>query len=332
MKVFVTGATGAIGAHLVKSLSDRGNTVHILVRSLAKAKELSFKGVVPFVGDITNKRSIDQAIEGCTQVYHLAACAKVWAKNTGHFYKVNVQGTENVLQSALEHKIDKVVVTSTAGVLGPSINSVITEKKIRDVDFLNEYEGSKSMAESKIKDFVNVHGLNVVIVSPSRVYGPLVFGSPSSTTLMIDKYVNGSWRIYPGKGIELGNYVYIEDVISGHLLAMDKGQKGQVYLLGGENYDYKTFYKVLSEVSGVKRKMVSIPYWFQMILARLLWLRAETFLINPLFTPKWVRKGFYDWELSSEKSVRELGVSITPLKDGLIKTANYLKKVQGDRS
>ena len=94
--------------------------------------------------------------------------------------------------------MQKVVVTSTGGVFGPSINEIVTEEKIRDIDFLNEYEGSKTFAELKIMKFVNEHDLDVVIVSPTRVYGPFIFGFPSSTTLMIDKYINHSCRIYPG--------------------------------------------------------------------------------------------------------------------------------------
>ena len=128
----------------------------------------------------------------------------------------------------MEQKVNKVVVKSTAGIFGLSIKGVITEAKIRDVDFLNACEGYKSIAESKINDFVNEYGLDLVIVSPSRFYGFLVFGAPLSTNLMI----------YPGKDVELRGG-YIDDLISGYLWAMEKGEKGQVYLHGVANYDYK---------------------------------------------------------------------------------------------
>jgi len=247
MKIFISGGTGSIGAHLVKELSAQGHTVHALVRSLEKGKNIEFQNVLLFKGDILNYLEIERAMKGCQQVYHLAAYAKVWAKNTGDFYKFNVEGTVNVLKSAHVNSVDKVVVTSTAGVLGPSLSGIINEEKIRDIDFFNEYEGSKSMAESKIKDFIINYGLNVVIVSPSRVYGPFLFGEPSSVTLMVDKFVNGSWRIYPGTGKELGNYVYIEDVVVGHMLAMQHGKSGNTYILGGENHDYISFYSTLSD-------------------------------------------------------------------------------------
>ncbi|MBU8891716.1 MAG: NAD-dependent epimerase/dehydratase family protein [Bacteroidales bacterium] len=325
MKIFVSGSTGSIGAHLVKMLAERGDTIHVLVRSLSKARNLTFDNIIPFKGDILDKTSIDRAMKGCRQVYHVAAFAKVWARETRKFYDVNVRGTVNVLQSAVDYNVEKVVVTSTAGVLGPSINGVITEDKIRDIDIFNEYEGSKAMAESRIKDFVNIHNLNVVIVSPTRVYGPFVFGKPSSTTLLIDKYVNDSWSIYPGSGKEIGNYVYIEDVAIGHLLAMEKGRKGHTYLLGGENYDYVTFYKKLGKVSGIKRKMYKVPLWTQIIFAGFQLFRAKRFGKEPVITPKWIAKGRYNWELSPEKAIHELGLPVTPFEEGLKKTIEYLR-------
>lgn len=324
-KIFITGATGSIGAHLTKMLSERDFTLHVLVRSLEKAKQLSFNNVVPFLGDITDKKSIDRAMQGCQQAYHLAAMAKVWSKNSGQFYKINVQGTVNVLQAAVEHQIEKVVVCSTAGVLGPSINGTITEEKTRDIDLFNEYEGSKAMMESRVKDFVIDHNLDVVIVSPTRVYGPFLFGAPSSITLLIDKYVNGKWRIYPGDGHKIGNYVYIEDVALGHILAMKKGRKGATYLLGGENHSYATFYQKLGAISGIKRKMYTLSLSFLTIFARLQLLLAEYFGKEPLVTPKWIAKARYDWEVSPQKAIDELGLPVTSIDDGLKKTIAYFR-------
>ena len=324
-KIFVTGGTGSIGAHLIKMLVDRGHTVHALVRSLEKARNISFNNVVFFEGDILNKEVIDKAMEGCSQVYHLAAFAKVWARDTGEFYQHNVQGTSNVLQSAVDHKVKKSVITSTAGVLGPSMNGTIDENITRSVDFFNEYEGSKCMAESKVKDFIIQHGIDAVIVSPTRVYGPFVFGEPSSITLMIDKYVNGTWRVYPGNGKQTGNYVYIEDVALGHILAMEKGLSGHTYLLGGDNHNFIEFYDTLAKVSGVKRKMYKAPIWGQMVFAKLQLFLANKFNREPIITPKWIAKGRYDWVLSAEKAKKELGLPVTPLDEGFRKTVEWLK-------
>ena len=328
MKIFVSGATGSIGSHLVKILSERGDTIHALVRSTEKARNLSFDNVSLFQGDITDKESVDRAMKGCEQAYHVAAYVQVWAKDTGIFYDINVRGTVNVMQSALEHKINRVVFTSTAGIFGPSINGVITEDKIRDIDLFNEYEGSKLMAESKVKDFVNIKGLDVVIVSPTRVYGPFLFGDPSSTTLVIHKYVNHGWRLYPGDGKGVGNYVYIEDVAMGHILAMEKGKTGETYLLGGENYSYIEFFNMLGQVSGIRRVMIKIPMWMQLFYARLQLFMAILSGRKPELTPKWVVRGKYHNELSPEKAIRELGLPLTPLKEGLEKSVEWVRSLK----
>jgi farnesol dehydrogenase len=325
MKIFVTGATGNIGAHLITKLSNAGHTVHALVRSKAKCTALAMENVFFFEGDITNPKSIDAAMQGCEQVYHLAALAKVWAKDTGDFYRINVIGTNNVLESAHRFGIQKVVVTSTAGVYGPSLTGIVHEGKVRDIDFFNEYEGSKALSESHIKDFVVQRGMDIVIVSPTRVYGPFIFGEIAAVTIMMDKFVNGSWRIYPGTGKEIGNYIYIDDVVDGHLLAMEKGKTGHTYILGGENIDYIQFYSMLSTSAGIKRKMLRLPLFFQLAFAKFQLFLANTFSVEPVIVPKWVSKGKYNWEVSPEKAVRELGLPVTPIQEGFQKTVSYLQ-------
>lgn len=325
MKILVTGATGMLGSHLTKTLTKQGHTVHILVRSKEKAEKLNFPNLNIFEGDVTNKPSIDAAMDGCHQVYHLAAYVGVWAPDDGIFYKVNVEGTANVLQSAVEHNIQKVVITSTAGILGPSIHGVVTEEKVRDTDILNEYEGSKIMAELRAKDYIIRYNLNVVFVLPTRVIGPVLIGEPDTFILVIDRYLHNGWRLYPGTGHEIGNYVYIDDVIKGHLLAMEKGNKGESYILGGENISYRTFFKIISEISGIRRRMFYVPYWLQMLGAKIALSFAVLFNGHPLVTPKWITKGRYNYELSTEKAIKELGYSFISIREGIRMTIEKLK-------
>lgn len=326
MKILVTGATSSIGAYVVKYLIEEGHIVHILVRKKENASLFHHQNVVPFEGDILDKKSLNIAIQECEQVYHLAAIAKVWLKKPSVFFETNVEGTANVLDVAYQNKVSKVVVTSSAGVYGPSTTGIITENKIREIDFFNEYESSKTLAELKIKEYVIEKKLNVVIVSPTRVYGPLLFGIPASTNLLIDKFLNKNWRILPGTGKEIGNYAFIEDVAKGHILAMKKGIIGQTYILGGENYTYSDFYKILAKKANSKRKMLVVPFWLQKIVAKIQLFRAEIFGSEPSITPKWLAKAFYNWEVSSNKAIVELGYEITNLEEGIEKTINYLKK------
>ena len=168
MSIFITGGTGYIGSHLLKKLTDSGEKIHVLVRSEKKATDIKHPNVTIFEGDIMNKESIKDAMHGCSKVYHLAAFAKVWAKDPKIYFDINVTATVNVLEVAQELGVSKVIVTSTAGVYGASVSDDITETYVRDFDFFNEYESSKAISESRIKDFV-IAGLDVSIVSPTRV-------------------------------------------------------------------------------------------------------------------------------------------------------------------
>jgi len=324
MRIFVSGATGYIGSHLVKSLSASGHEVHAFCRSVEKAKNISWDGVKVFIGTLDDIDAIKCAMEGCEQVYHLAAFAKVWAKDSGQYYRINVEGTKNVLDVARDNNIKRVVYTSTGGIYGASFNGVITEDYIRQKDFFNEYEGSKCLAESLVKDYV-INGLDVVIVSPTRVYGPYLFGKPESVTAMVQAYVRGKWRWLPGPPNKLGNYVYIRDVVLGHLYAMDKGIRGRTYILGGFNHSNSDFFKVLKEVSGISRKLYALPLWLIWLVAYLSLKRAAWFGIEPRLTPKWLAKAKYDWEVNAERSFTELGIAPTSLAEGLKETVRWIR-------
>lgn len=324
MKYFVTGATGFIGYHLVNSLVGRGHQVHALCRSEEKASKLP-EGVKVFFGSIMDAGIVRKGMEGCDYVYHLAAYARVWARDNGKFYKVNVEGTNIVLDAARDLGVRRVVVVSTAGVFGASFDDIIDEGFVRRKDFFNEYEGSKALSESHIKNYV-IEGLDVVIVSPTRVYGHYFFGAPESVSLLIKKYVEGGWRFFPGPPNRIGNYVFVGDVVTGMQLAMDKGRRGSTYILGGENHTYRSFFEVLSSVSGIRRRMFRIPLFISYFFAWIQLVSALLFGVEPLVTPKWIAKAKYHWKVSSANAASELEYKITSLRDGLQQTIAGLNR------
>ncbi|MBM72506.1 MAG: hypothetical protein CL847_06965 [Crocinitomicaceae bacterium] len=320
MKVFLTGGTGFIGAHLINALLAEGKQVHALVRTPAKASSLPVEGVTIYKGDILDLKSIKEAMQGCEEVYHLGGNASIYEKDPQRYYTINVDGTKNVIDTAIDLGIKRMVFTSTAGVLGPSVGGVVTEDKKREVPFFNEYESSKAEAEELVRKYVAEKEIEVMIVSPTRVYGYYLFGEPASVSLLISKYIKGNWKIIPGDGTKVGNYVYVDDVVSGHMLAMKNGLKGETYILGGENYSYNEFFNVLKEVSGHEYGLIKTPIWAQMIFARLNKFFSLLFGKKPALTTKWVRRGNFHWEVDPSKSVIDLGVKITPLREGIRKT------------
>ncbi|MFH1319396.1 MAG: SDR family oxidoreductase [Bacteroidota bacterium] len=324
MNIFITGGTGFIGATLARRLAGSGHTIHALCRSMSSYSIAGNDNIRIFEGNVLNRASIEKAIKNCDQVYHLAAYGRVWAKDPKTYFHVNVNGTINVLDAASGNGIKKVVFTSTAGTLGPSSGTVVDENSIRTTDFFTEYESSKFIAEEKVRQYVR-EGLDVVTVNPTRVYGHGLLSESNGVTRLIQRYISGKWRLIPGDGEKSGNYVYIDDVVNGHILAMEKGKPGGKYILGGTNVSYNDFFNLLGTVSGKKERLYKIPLPIMLAFAGIQELSANLFNRHPMITPKWVRRYLYNWELTSQKAEQELGYRITPLEEGFEKTVKWLR-------
>jgi farnesol dehydrogenase len=324
MIYFITGATGFIGAALTKRLADEGHEIRALVRNKEKAKIIQHRNVSFYYGTITNQQLLAEAIKGVDGIFHLAAIAKPYVRNKSLYYTINIAASASIFKLAMDHHVKRVVFTSSAGTFGPSTSQPVHEQTLRSLDFFNEYESTKYMAEKVAKDFV-LEGADIVIVHPSRVYGPGLISKSNAVTLMIKKYIGGMWRIIPGDGKKVGNYVFIKDVVDGHISAMQFGKSGKQYLLGGENYSYEDFFKLLQVVSHKNYKLVKIPVWILKSFAAIQMQLALLFRQSPLLPPKWVKKYLYNWEVSSDKAEQELSYHITSLEEGFRRTIDWLK-------
>lgn len=323
MNIFITGATGFIGHHLAKRLAEEGHIVHAIYRSLEKTKSLIHDNIKWFKGEILNIESLENAMQRCDQVYHLAAHAVAWEKNPGDFAKYNIQGTANVLNVAKKLGINDIVVTSTTGVFGPSLQGRIDENAIPSVMYFTGYERTKAESMQIIQDYVK-QGMRIIAVNPTRVYGPGALNESNSVTKMIIKYIKGKWHILPGNGESIGNYVYVDDVVNGHLLAMQNGRSGEQYILGGENVSYKKFFKTIDTITSERHLLIKMPFPVMLGIAYIMILLNRIFGIIPRITPAHVRKFNYNWEVNITKAVTELGYRITSLEEGLRKTISWI--------
>jgi farnesol dehydrogenase len=325
-KVFVTGATGFLGKPLAKTLADSGNKVIALYRSIDKTEGLEHSGIELFQGDITEPNRIKEGLEGCHEVFHLAALANQWAKDPAQFTRVNYEATVSLLNNAQKAGVQKIVVTSTAGVIGPSNHLPVNETTDRTAPFFGDYERTKKQAEDYIRSFPS-GSMQVVMVNPTRVYGPGVLNESNSVTKIVKQYIRGQFRIIPGRGDKIGNYAFVDDVVTGHLLAMERGKHGERYLLGGENIVFIDLFKKLDSLTGKSYKLFPVPKSLIFGIAHMMEWRASTWGIPPLLTPGWARKFIkHDWEVSSQKAIEQLGYQITPLEEGLRKTINWLEQ------
>jgi NAD+-dependent farnesol dehydrogenase len=324
MKYFLTGISGFIGLNLARQLVTDGHTVNAIIRGPVPENLKDHPGVHFYKSDLHNPDTLREAMEGCDIAFHLAAYAKPWSKDPGDFHRINVDGAVNVFTAAMDSGIKKVVFTSSAATMSPSPGlEPVNESTARTAAYFNAYESTKAEAESKAREFCD-KGLPVVIVNPTRVYGPGPINASNSVTRMIAAYSKGTWRIIPGDGKKIGNYVYIDNVVHGHILAAQKGRAGERYILGGENLTFDQFFQVLAKVTGVKRHMFHLPLPVMVSAAKFMEWQNHVTGIPPAITVGFVKKYLNHWSLSSAKAISELEYRITSFETGVKETLEWL--------
>lgn len=325
MKILITGATGYVGHRLALTLAERNNEVNILVRNLDSRNIPQHKNIKVFTGDITEMQSIKPAINECKQVYHTAALVKAFDKDSSLFYKVNVDGTRNLLELALETEVEKFVFTSSCSVIGPTLKAAMCENDKRISPLDNDYDATKYLAENLVKEY-SKKGLHTIIVSPSKVFGPSGFEAKSiSVNTVISKFINGEPTFIPMPSKLIANYCFIDDVVEGHILAMSKGNVGENYILGGENISFSEFFHTIGSLSENKSKLIEIPRSIMKTVALMQWIQFKITNKEPLITENGIRQIYCNKIFSSEKATQELGYVITPLREGLQQTIHFLK-------
>jgi farnesol dehydrogenase len=341
-KAFVTGATGFIGTRLVEKLVQRGVAVRALCRQPRLQPPPGFGhnngGPLddPFVervmGDLDNPDSLRRGMEGCQYVFHLAGYARNWARRAETFFEVNVTGTRNVFSVAQQLGVRRIVWTSGAVTLGPTLpNAVADEETPRSTPrCFNHYERSKCLAEQEAQQWA-ARGLPVVTVNPTRVFGPGHLTEGNSVTRLIDDYDRGRMPFLLNLGRNVGNWAFVDDVAEGHILAMLNGRVGQRYILGGQNASLREFFEAIDAVSGRRHLKIPLLRLTPLVFAWFLEKRAEWFGVYPRITPGWINMFCHDAAYSCLKAVEELGYRITPLSDALRITYQWLLRVRAER-
>lgn len=324
MKIFISGATGYIGSRLAIRLANEGHIIHALYRSESKTLILKHPNIILFKGDILDAESLSTAMNGCEQAYHTAAFAKVWDKNPSNIYRLNIEGAVNVIRLGIVQGVKKFVCTSTAGVFGPSgKNLFVDENSKKPSSYFIDYESSKALLEVILKAY-SLSGVDIVIVNPTRVYGPGILSESNGVTRMIKKYTEGKWRLIPGDGKSPGNYVHVEDVVSGHILAMEKGLSGENYLLGGSNVSYNNLFESLATLSGKNFRLIHIPLWIMILISHIMLFLSKITGKDPLITPPLVKKFIHHWNVKSDKAINTLGYNPMSFEEGLKDTLNWI--------
>lgn len=262
MRILVTGVGGFIGSHIAEKLAKEGNSVVAFSRQVPISL-LEYKNIFIKVGDISEIEGLREAIKGVDAVVHCAALLAARAYDRERVYAVNYYATENLLELAYRNKVKRLLHISTGGVLGGIEKPPADETSPYNPEDL--YEETKMLAEKKVIEYVG-KGLNAVIVRPTWSYG--------ERDKRVFKLINSIKKrkiIKIGDCNNLQHPVYINDLVNGILLALEKGEKGSIYFIGGAEYiTTNDIIDIIADILKVKILPFHIPIHFMKYVAQLL--------------------------------------------------------------
>lgn len=317
MRYAVTGATGFIGGHLVQHLLDSGDNVTAVVRDPQRARDLSAIGADVVAGDVTSFSSLFDAFQAADAVFHLAGWYRIGVSDTDAAWAVNVQGTRNVLVAARDAGVQRVVHTSTVAVNSDTRGQTRDESYAFAGRHLSVYDHTKARAHAIAESFQD-EGMDVVIVMPGGVYGP---GDTSQIGQMIEGTAHGR-RVTAPSGLRLC-MAHVDDVVVGHVLAMDKGTGGESYMLTGPSTSLVEVLRIVAEFSGGPRPIV-LPAAVVGASARLVSVAGARLPLPARYSAEALRVSGASYLGTSEKAQSELGWLPRDLYTGLAQTVAAL--------
>jgi dihydroflavonol-4-reductase len=316
MTTLVTGATGFVGAAVLRCLAEAGHNVRVLVRPTSDRFNLSNIDCEIVTGDLTEPESLKRAVRNCEAVFHVAADYRIWVPNRERMNRVNVQGTVDVILAAAAAGVSRIVYTSSVATLRLEDNGLPADEKSQAElsDMIGAYKQSKFLAEREVKRLVAEAGVPVIIVQPTAPFGPGDI-KPTPTGRLVVEAGAGRMPAYVNTGL---NVVHVDDVAKGHLLAFEKGSVGESYILGGENRTLQWILATVAELTGQRPPRIRLPHWFLTPIAYV-WegitrIRGSD---EPMMTVDSVRMSRKLMYFSSEKARRELGYSPRPAVEAL---------------
>ncbi len=318
-RVFVTGGTGFIGAHLVRLLLQEGYTVKALVRPSSNLQNLRGLEVEIVKGDL-NDVNLWQQMSDCQYLFHVAAHYSLWQADQELLQRHNVLGTRNLLAAAQKAGIERTVYTSSVAAIGVgSCGEVVDETHQSPLEKLvGNYKKSKYLAEQEAIQAA-AKGQEVVIVNPSSPIGSLDI-KPTPTGDIILRFLRKQMPFYLDTGL---NFIDVRDVAWGHLLALHKGKSGDRYILGHQNLSLKQLLEQLAQITGLRAPQGSLPAWLPLSVA---WI-DEKILTRlgklPSVPIDGVRMAKQPMYYNAAKAVRELGLPQSPINGALEDAVNW---------
>lgn len=324
MKILITGASGFVGSAVVRQLLERGNQVRALVRPQSDRCNLAGLAVELVTGDLREPASLDEAVEGCQALFHVAADYRLWVPEPDGMYKTNVEGTRNLLLAAAKAGVERIVYTSSVATMGclPDGKPANEETPVSLSDMIGHYKRSKFLAEAEVCRLVKESDLPVVTVNPSTPVGPRDL-KPTPTGRMILQAAAGRMPAYVNTGL---NLVHVDDVARGHLLAFERGRTGERYILGGCNMTLKEILQELANFTGRPAPRVCLPHNLILPVAYMVEAFARVSRAGePFITVDGVRLAKKRMFFSDEKARKELGYNPGSVNQALRDAVDWFK-------
>ncbi len=313
MRLFVTGATGFVGAHVAQLAAAEGAELRLLARATSNTSRLP-KSAEVVVGDLRSPEGFRAALVGCDALIHVAADYRLWVPDPAEMYKANVEGTRELLRLAREAGVRRVVYTSSVATMGFHGDSVVDEETpVSEADMIGHYKRSKWMAEQVALEAGRA-GQEVIVLNPTTPIGSLD-AKPTPTGRIVVDFLNRNFPAYVDTGL---NLVDVDEIARMHLVALERGRVGERYILGGENLTLKQILDRLAAITGLPSPTMKVPHAVAMAFAYFdetvtgKWRGKE-----PRATVEAVRMGRKMMFASSAKAERELGLRVGSVEGAL---------------
>lgn len=315
MKILITGANGFVGSAVLRLLIKQGHQVRALVRPGSDRRNFIGIELEVVEGDLTDTASLESAVEGCDILFHIAADYRLWLPDPDAMYKTNVDGTRNLIIAATRANVERIVYTSSVATLGINKDGTPSDETtpVNLEDMIGHYKRSKYLAEQEVDKLVKEMSSPVVIVNPSTPVGPRDI-KPTPTGRIVLDTIRHRMPAYVDTGL---NIVHVDDVAEGHLLALEKGNIGERYILGGDNMSLANILEYICLDQGIKPPTIKLPHNLVLPIAWMMERIANITNIEPRATIEGVRMSKKMMFFSSDKAKEKLGYQSRPGVEGL---------------
>lgn len=322
-RVLITGASGFVGSAVARSAAVRGFSIRAMVRASSPRTNLADLDCEIVEGDMKDAASMSRAMKDVRFLFHVAADYRLWARDSTEIYRNNLEGTRIVMDAALNHGVEKIIYTSSVATLKPIAGASADETaRLEEKSAIGAYKRSKIAAERLVETMCQRQGLPAVIVNPSTPIGPHDI-RPTPTGRIIIEAAAGRMPAFVETGL---NLVHVDDVAEGHMLALERGQTGQSYTLGGQNATLKEMLTVIASLAGRRAPRVRLPRMPLFALAYAAEAVAKLTGKEPFITADGLKMAKYRMFFSSAKAERALGYTARPYRHGLEEALIWFRK------